>query len=65
MWNDLPYTVFDTGMPDGFKGAVVLVECQVLVGLQKQFINFVLPTWPELLVLIIIIIIIIITLILF
>ena len=21
-WNDLPYTVFDTGMVDGFKGAV-------------------------------------------
>ena len=22
MWNDLPYTVFDTGALDGFKGAV-------------------------------------------
>ena len=22
MWNNLPYTVFDTGMLDGFKGAV-------------------------------------------
>ena len=22
MWNDLPYTVFDTGTLDGFKGAV-------------------------------------------
>ena len=22
MWNDLPYTVFDTGMLDWFKGAV-------------------------------------------
>ena len=24
VWNDLPYTVFDTGTLDGFKGAVIL-----------------------------------------
>ena len=57
MWNDIPYTVFDTGTLDEFKGAVT-VECfpelcflqfsvvQVLVGLQKQLIkNVVFPTW--------------------
>ena len=57
--DDLPYTVFDTGPLDGFKGAVNrwLVGCflelvflfskvQVLVGLYKQFINnFVFLTW--------------------
>ena len=57
MWNDLPYTVFDTGMLNGFKGAVnrwllprvVFFQfsvAQVLVGLRKKFMNFfVFPTW--------------------
>ena len=58
VWNDLPYTVFDTEAFGGFMGAVI-VRCfpefvfqfsvaQVLVGfhLRKQFINnFVFPTW--------------------
>ena len=70
MWrNDLPYTVFDSGTLDGFKGAVnrwlhLRVVCflqlsvaQVLDGLRKQLINnFVFPIWPVVLVLIIIII---------
>ena len=53
MWNDLPHTVFDTGTLDGFEGALVASSVpdflqfsvtQVLVGLQKQFINnFVFP----------------------
>ena len=57
MWNDLPYTVFDTGTLDGFKGVVnrcLLPELcclqfsveQVLVGFGKQFINnCVFPAW--------------------
>ena len=56
VWNDLPYTVFDTRTLDGFKGAVnrwlfpwVFFQffiVQVHVGLRKQFINnFVFPTW--------------------
>ena len=56
MRNDLPYTVFDTGTLDGFKGAVnhwllpwfvfSFSVAQVLVGFQKKFINnFVFPTW--------------------
>ena len=58
MWNNLPYTVFDTGMLDGFKGAQSTVGCfselcflqfsvaQVLVGLRKLFINnFIFRTW--------------------
>ena len=55
IWNDLPYTVFDTGMLEGFKGAVnrrllpsvvfSFSMVQVLMGLRKQFINnFVFPT---------------------
>ena len=48
MWNDLPYTVFDTGTLDRFKGAVnrccfpgfvFQFVAQVIVGLRKQFIN--------------------------
>ena len=49
VWNDLPYTVFDTGKLDGFKGAVnrccfpefvcQFSVTQVLVGLRNQFIN--------------------------
>ena len=68
MWNDLPYTVFDTGTLDGFKGGVnrwwlPLVCCSVfhgdvLVGLRKQFIKKI-QLGPVLLILIIIIIIII------
>ena len=56
MWNDLIYTVFDTGMLDGSKGAVnrwllprvcfFFSVAQVLMGLGKQFLtNFVFPTW--------------------
>ena len=56
MWNDIPYTVFDTATLDGFKGAVnrwmlTSVVCQfplaqVFVGLRKQFINIsVFSTW--------------------
>ena len=67
MWNDLPYTVFDTGTLDGFKGAVnrwllpSVVFSSVFRGavscwFQKQFINsFVFPLAPVLLVLRIII----------
>ena len=49
VWNDLPYTVFNTGTLDGFKGAVnrwLMLEFvfqifrgQVLVGLRMQFMN--------------------------
>ena len=60
MWNDLLYTVFDTGTLDEFLGAVnrwcfpefcFLQFCvaQVLVGLRKQFINnIVFPLGPVL-----------------
>ena len=57
MWNDLPYSVFDTETRDGFKGAVN-VGCfpelcflqfsvaHVLVELRKKFTNnFVFPAW--------------------
>ena len=51
MWNDLPYTLFDTGMLVGFKDTVncqllplvvfsSVLLVQMLVGLQKQFINY-------------------------
>ena len=64
MWNDLPYTVFDTRTLDRFKGAVnrwllpwivfYYSVAQVLVGLQKQLINNLVFTFgPVLLVLII------------
>ena len=53
MWNDLPYTVLDTGMLDGFKGAVNhwLLPCVVFFfhgtgayGVAKAIINtFVFP----------------------
>ena len=56
MWNVLPYTVFDSGTLDGFKGGsqplVASMSCvlfsffdaQVRVGLRNQFINnFVFP----------------------
>ena len=49
MWNDLPYTLFDTRTLDGFKGTVnrwllprvlfTFSVAQVLVELRKQFIN--------------------------
>ena len=69
VWNDLPYSVFDTQTLDGFKGSsqsmVASLNCvfqfsveQVTVGFRKQFTNnFVFPR-PALLVLIIIIILI-------
>ena len=54
MWNDVPYTVLDTGTLDWFNGASqplvaslsYFFMAQVLVGLRKQFINnFVFLTW--------------------
>ena len=56
MWNALPYTVFDTGTLDGFKGAVNhwLLPCVVLssvfhgagaCGVEKAIYNFVFHTW--------------------
>ena len=57
MWNGLPYTVFDTGTLDGFKGAVNrwllarVVFSSIFYGacaceVRKEFINnFVFPTW--------------------
>ena len=56
VWNDIPYTVLDTGTLDGFKGAVnrwllpwvcfSVFVVQVLVGLHKQFMNnFIFPIW--------------------
>ena len=60
MWNDFPYTVFDTGTLHGFKGAVNHWNCfhelcflqfsvaQVLVVLRKQIVNnFVFSTWAS------------------
>ena len=56
VWNDLSYTVFDTGTLDGFKGAVnrwllpwvcySVFRGACAVGLRKQFINnLVFPNW--------------------
>ena len=54
MWNDLSYTVFDTGMLDGFKSAVNrwwfprVVFSSVFARLRKQLINnFVFLTWAS------------------
>ena len=62
MWNDLPYTVFDTGTQNGFKGAVnrwllPLVFFSVLRGAAACGVTkAIYKLWPVLLVLIIIII---------
>ena len=57
MFSDLPYTVFETGMQDGFTGTFNRIGCfselyflnffvaQVLVWLQKQYVNnFIFPS---------------------